>query len=166
MTQILKNLIELLTKILDSFSQILKNLTQINMKQLLKYIINLLTNVLKKMENSSLDDNLTLIRISRNTLGRNITFVLSNSKLLEKKELFYGVYQYLMTSKDFLDFGEYKAIIVNGKIKNDTFNLHHNLLLKNTTTFEEYWNEVKDILNERYDEGYAVNGIPMIEINV
>jgi hypothetical protein len=43
-----------------------------------------------------------------------------------------------MTNKDFIDFGEKKVIIVMGKIINETFNLHHNILIKNNTTFEEY----------------------------
>jgi hypothetical protein len=43
-----------------------------------------------------------------------------------------------MNNKDFLDFGKYKIIMVNGKIKNDTFNLHHNILIKNNTSFYDY----------------------------
>jgi hypothetical protein len=71
----------------------------------------------KKMENLLTDDKLTLIRITRNTLGRNLGFILSNHKLLDKKDLFFQIYMFLTTNKDFLDFGEYKVIIVNGKIK-------------------------------------------------
>jgi len=143
------------------------------MIQLLTYIIKILTNslnsligFLKNMEKFFSEDKLTLIRTSQNTLGRNKTFVLSNDKLLEKKDLFYQVYMFLMTNKDFLEFGEYKVIIVNGRIKNDTFNLHHNILIKNDTTFYDYWNEIEDILENVYEEGYGVEGIPMIEINV
>jgi len=53
-----------------------------------------------------------------------------------------------------------------GKIKNETFNLHHNILIKNNNTFEEYWDKIKDIIMDRYEEGYAIEGIPMVEINV
>ena len=88
-----------------------------------------------------------MIRISRNTLGRNIKFTLNNDhclspkghgndKMLENKALFKGIYLYLMTNKDFIDFGKRKVIITMGKIKNETFNLHHNILIKNNTTFE------------------------------
>jgi hypothetical protein len=143
------------------------------MIQLLKYIIKTLTNFLnsfnnflKKIDNFLNDDKLTLIRTSQNTLGRNKTFILSNDKLLEKKDLFYQIYMFLMTNKDFLDFGEYKVIMVKGKIKNDTFNLHHNILIKNNTSFYDYWNKIEDILENIYDEGYAIEGIPMVEINV
>lgn len=143
------------------------------MIRLLKYIVktltnllNLANNLLKKMDNLLSDDKLTLIRISRNTLGRNISFILNNKKLLEKKNLFFQIYMFLMTNKDFLDFGEYKVIIVNGKIKNDTFNLHHNILIKNDTNFYDYWIKIEDVLENIYEEGYAIEGIPMIEINV
>jgi hypothetical protein len=146
MTKILKNLIDFLTKFLDSFSQILKNFNN-------------------KLKSTKIDD-LSLIRISRNTLGRNIQFVLSNKKLFEKKDLFFQIHQYLMNNKEFLEFGGNKVIIVNGKIKNEVFNLHHNILIKNDTTFDDYWNEIEDILENRYEDGYAIEGIPMIEINV
>ena len=143
------------------------------MIKILKYIIKRLTNILnsfinnlKKIENFLTDDKLTLIRISKNTLGRNINFILSNDKLLEKKNLFYQIYMFLMNNQDFLDFGEYKIIIVNGKIRNDIFNLHHNVLIKNNTSFYDYWNKIENILEHIYEEGYGVEGIPMIEINV
>jgi|SRR5271156_2938672 hypothetical protein len=102
--------------------------------KILNYIIKLLINFKNKIEKYLLKDNLTLIITSRNTLGRNIQFVLSNKKLLEKKDLFYQIHRYLMNNKDFLDFGENKVIIVSGRIKNETFNLHHNILIKNNTT--------------------------------
>jgi hypothetical protein len=85
---------------------------------------------------------------------------------LERRDLFNAIYLFLMNNKEFLDFGEHKVIIVSGKIKNETFNLHHNILIKNNTTFEEYWNKIEDILENRYENGYAVEGIPMVEINV
>ena len=52
-----------------------------------------------------------------------------------------------MNNEEFLTFGEHKVIIVSGKFKNETFNLpfalsskarDHNILIKNSTTFEEY----------------------------
>jgi hypothetical protein len=143
------------------------------MKILLKHIIKTLTfflnssnNFLKKMDNFLNDDDLTLIRTSNNTLGRNKTFILSNDKLLEKRDLFFQIYMFLMNNEEFLDFGKYKIVIVNGKIKNNTFNLHHNILIRNDTCFDDYWNKIEDILENVYDEGYAIEGIPVVEINV
>jgi hypothetical protein len=45
---------------------------------------------------------------------------------------------FLMTSRDFLDFGEYKLIIVNATVNNASFNLHPNVLMKNDTSFKAY----------------------------
>lgn len=71
-----------------------------------------------------------------------------------------------MTSNEFLEFGEYKVIIVNAKIKDVTFNLHPNVLIKNYTSFKAYWNKIEDDLESITDRGYQVVGIPIIEINV
>lgn len=143
------------------------------MKKILQYIIKniskfitLLNNFLKKLETFLAEDNLILIRTSQHTLGRNINFILSNHKLLESKDLFFKIYMFLFTNKKFLEFGEYKVIIVHGRIKDITFNLHHNVLIKNETSFEDYWNKIEDALENIYEKGYPVVGIPIIEINV
>ena len=84
---------------------------------------------------------------------------MNNDKLLEKKDLFNAIYLFLMNNQDFLNFGERKVIIIMGKIKNETFNLHHNILIKNNNTFEEYGDKIKDIIMDRYEDGYAIEGI-------
>jgi hypothetical protein len=111
------------------------------LKQILKAVSNITTlfsNFLKKLEVILEGDNLILIRTSHHSLGRNKGFILSNPQLLEAKDLFLKIYMFLMTSEEFLKFGEYKIIIVNGKIKDTTFNLHHNVLIKNETSFASY----------------------------
>jgi hypothetical protein len=114
-------------------------------KSLLKYIVktlnifvSLFNNLINKIENNLSEDNLTLLRTSRNLIGRNIGFILNNDKLLERKELFYAIYMFLMNNKDLLDFGFHKFVIVNGRNKKNSFNLHHNILIKNKTTFLDY----------------------------
>jgi len=143
------------------------------MKQILRHIIKAVSNIitlfnnfLKKLENFLAEDKLNLIRTSQHTLGRNINFILSNHKLLENKDLFFQIYMFLMTNKDFLDFGEYKIIIVNGRVKNTTFNLHHNVLIKNDTSFKGYWNKIEEGLESITEKGYTILGVPIIEINV
>jgi hypothetical protein len=118
------------------------------MIKIFQKLLNLITNLLESLAiflrkiNNALNrrilEDLTLIRTSRNTLGRNITFVLNNNNLLEQKDLFKAIYLFLMNNQEFLDFGEHKVIIVSGKIKSETFNLHHNILIKNNTTFFDY----------------------------
>ena len=112
-------------------------------------------NFLQKLDNFLAEDNLILIRTSHHTLGRNKLFILSNHKLLESKDLFFQIYMFLMTNKEFLDFGEYKIIIVNGRVKDNTFNLHHNVLIKNETSFAAYWNKIEDSLESITERGYC-----------
>lgn len=123
-------------------------------------------NFLKKIENLLSEDDLILIRTSHHTLGRNKVFILSNHKLLESKDLFFKIYMFLLSNKDFLNFGEYKVIIVNGRIKDTTFNLHHNVLIRNDTPFHTYWNRIEGSLESITDRGYTILGVPLIEVNV
>jgi hypothetical protein len=104
----------------------------------LKNIIKFLMNYLNKLDNFLEDKTLKLIRTSQNTLGKNKVFVLSNNKLVKNKDLFFQIYTFLMSSETFLNFGEHKIIIVNAKLKNYSFNLHPNTLIKNSTTFNQY----------------------------
>jgi hypothetical protein len=106
--------------------------------QSISIFLTLFNNFIKKLEIKLAADKLILIKTSHNTLGKNITFLLSNHKLLEHKELFFQIYMFFMTSKQFLEFGEYKIIIVNARIKNISFNLHPNVLIKNDTSFQAY----------------------------
>lgn len=53
---------------------------------------------------------------------------------------------FLLSNKDFLNFGEYKVIIVNGRLTDTTFNLHHNVLIRNDTPFHAYWNRIEGSL--------------------
>jgi hypothetical protein len=120
-----------------------KNINNMNkiLQKILQSMSNILTffnNFIKKLETKLAADKLILIRTSHNSLGKNITFLLSNHKLLDHTELFFQIYMFLMTSKEFLEFGEYKIIIVNAKIKKVTFNLHPNVLIKNDTSFKAY----------------------------
>ena len=130
---------------------------------ILKVISNLLTLIslfIKKLEKHLSEDNLILVRTSHLNLGRNKNFILNNHKLLENEDLFFAIYMFLMTNREFLSFGEHKVIIVNGKMKDYTFNLHHNVLIKNDTSFKAYWNKIKDALESISERGYTVLGIP------
>jgi hypothetical protein len=69
---------------------------------------------------------------------------------------------FLKTNKDFLNFGEYKVIIVNGIITETTFNLHHNVLIRNDNPFQAYWNKIEGVLESIYERGYTILGVPII----
>lgn len=59
-----------------------------------------------------------------------------------------------------------KVIFVSALIDNVEFSFHHNVLITNETIFLEYYNQVKDILNQYYEEGYPVDIIPTFKVRV
>lgn len=71
-----------------------------------------------------------------------------------------------MNNQRFLNFGKHKVIIITAIINGEQFSFHHNILITNNTTFEEYYNLVKDIIVSNYDEGYPVDVIPLFRVMV
>lgn len=63
-------------------------------------------------------------------------------------------------------FGKYKVIIVSAIVDGQEFNYHHNILLTNTTTFEQYYSKVKDIIATHFDKGYQVDVVNSFKIIV
>lgn len=46
------------------------------------------------------------------------------------------------------------------------YSLHHNILINNNTTFDQYYKKIENIIVSRYDEGYDINVIPVFRIKV
>jgi hypothetical protein len=59
-----------------------------------------------------------------------------------------------------------KVIIVTSLINDSEFNFHHNVLISNDSTFEDYYNAVKNIINIHYEEGYPVDIVQSFKIRV
>lgn len=77
-----------------------------------------------------------------------------------------GIYNTLMNDETFLNFGKYKVIIVSAIVDGDEFNFHHNVLITNNTTFEQYYNKVKDILATHFNDGYQIDVVESFKILV
>ena len=89
-----------------------------------------------------------------NRNGRFIQFSLFNKHLLENVELAEAIYHFLFNNKIFLNFGEYKIIIISAKNEENDFNYHPNTLVNNNTTFAEYYNKIrKDVIVRDYAYG-------------
>jgi len=74
-----------------------------------------------------------------------------------------------MNNVDFIKFGYNKIIIARPVMNsNSTYSFHHNILINNDTTFEEYYDSIKDIINNHSDMGSDFNDIiiPTFEILV
>lgn len=71
-----------------------------------------------------------------------------------------------MKLPSFINFGSKKIIMVHGIINNKEYSLHHNVLINNDTTFEEYYETIEDIISLRYDEGYDMDVIELFKIRI
>jgi len=144
------------------------------MKNLTRIILTIITNAFKKIKNvfdllevlttyliDSLDDKLTLEIQSRsfNKNGRFFEYRLINKSLLEGDDILRAIYNTLMNDETYLKFGEVKVIIVSAISPVAEYNYHHNVLIKNSTTFDEYHLKVQDIINSQYDQGYKLDAI-------
>lgn len=104
-----------------------------------------------------------------NPSGRYYKFYLTNEHLLEHKEALKGIYSSLMNNDKFRDFGFYKIIIISAIVKGGEYNFHHNILITNNTSFEDYYDKVKDVINSHYgkSEGiYMSNSVPLFKVLV
>lgn len=71
-----------------------------------------------------------------------------------------------MDNETFINFGKYKVIIVSAIVDGDEFNFHHNILITNNTTFEQYYNKVKYILATHFNDGYQIDIVESFKILV
>nr|YP_009344391.1 hypothetical protein [Pleurotus eryngii]APT42206.1 hypothetical protein [Pleurotus eryngii] len=74
-----------------------------------------------------------------------------------------------MNNEKFRDFGFYKIIIITAIVNSGEYNLHHNVLITNNTSFEDYYDQVKDVIHNHYGkrEGiYMSRSVPLFKVFV
>jgi hypothetical protein len=71
-----------------------------------------------------------------------------------------------MNDDTFIKFGEYKVIIVSAIVENQEFNFHHNVLLKNNTTFAQYYEQVEHINKLYSDDRYEIDVVEDFKVTV
>ena len=104
---------------------------------------------------------LQLISITHSKSGRYLEFHFTNDTLENTREVLEGIYLGLMTNETFRSFGSHKIIITSARVYDREFSYHHNVLLTNTTTFEEYYHAIKDSITGDYSYGSSTpDGIP------
>jgi DNA polymerase type B, organellar and viral len=97
-----------------------------------------------------------------------------NPDLYSSKELLEGIFNAVTTHTALINFGVYKSIILNAvMIKEITvtigsleYNLHHNVLITPSTSFNEYYNEVGEIVNNKLEHGYSVEVVEYYKVKV
>ena len=98
--------------------------------------------------------------------GRFLIFLLNNNNLDSHKSVLQNIFTTLMGNERFINFGKQKVIIVSALIKGEEFSFHHNILITNSTTFSEYYKEVKNVIKTNYENGYPVYVIPQFRVRV
>lgn len=110
--------------------------------------------------------NLTVNAVIYSDSGRFYQYLLTNNNLLSHKDVLRGIYNTLMSDKTFKNFGFHKVIIVSALLDGHESNYHHNILITNNTTFEQYYNKVKDIIVTHFDNGYQLDVVQGFKIIV
>lgn len=98
--------------------------------------------------------------------ARSITYTLINSKLNSHVKVLEEIFYTIVKDETFRKFGSKKVIIVTGVSGKQEFSFHHNILITNSTSFNDYYNQVKDNITTLYDNGYPIDIITQFKVKV
>jgi len=123
---------------------------------------------LEKAKNLQLDE-ISMSKAIYTESGRYLRYTVVNNKTLEVKDLLRLVYNRLLTDPTFRNFGEKKVIIINATSPNLSGEpcLHPNVLITNTTTFDDYYSRVKNYINNQWlDNNIGYNNEVVRTLNI
>jgi hypothetical protein len=90
-----------------------------------------------------------------------------NNNSLSGEDLFKGLYQTLMSNKDFINFGFHKIIILSVTLSNNReYNIHSNILIDNETPFEDYYLYVSKDLSNYNNLEYGYHNEEILRYNI
>ena len=73
----------------------------------------------------------------------------------------------LKSNDEFNNFGDYKVIITTAEINGRDAAFHPNVLINNTTTYQEYYDKIRKYIYTTYgDHGYDINTISVFKVRV
>jgi hypothetical protein len=141
---------------------IIKNILEFNQNLLNKIIV-----YTTRAENYVNDTHIDIYNITTSDNLRMKTFYMSNNSLISGETLFREIYNSLSTNEEFINFGSNKIIILFAITPSQTFTLHQNVLVTNNTTYEIYYELVKDKINNIYEtDEYEVDVFTLFEMHV
>ena len=96
---------------------------------------------------------------------------LSNINLITYKDVLQAIFNTLKTNDKFLAFGNNKIIYVTGVYEAQEFALHSNVYINNDTTFNEYYDSIKDTEKGITDLTYLISNfyisaIPLFKVRI
>jgi len=117
--------------------------------------------------NNSETETLKILEIKTNKNMRCLTITMSNDNLLAGEELFKGIYNTIITNKEFIAFGYSKIIILSCVLEDfKEVNLHSNVLINNDTSFTEYYTEISNDLSGYNNLEYGYQNLNIITFTV
>jgi hypothetical protein len=137
-----------------------------------KLFIKILTNILESLNKIinylNREHSLKIISVSYTNSGRYLIYHYHISSLKRNSVVLFNLYTSLMNNDRFINFGFNKVIITSSVINSSEYSFHHNILLTNNTTFDEYYNQVIDYIDTHYDSdnSYGVEVIPSFKVKV
>ena len=93
-------------------------------------------------------------------------YYVDNNHLLESYDALNFMYNKLMNTVDFLEFGETKVLMVLIIIEGKTYSYHQNVVIDNNTTFEQYYSKVEEHIRTKFDDGYGIDIINTFIVRV
>lgn len=102
------------------------------------------------------DTSMEKISVRFDDEGRYLEYVFFNKKALDAYEGLKSAYHHLINDATYLTFGNNKVIMSFVKTEKTVKSVHYNVVVTNTTTFEEFYAKVLDrvesLLNQAYPE--------------
>jgi hypothetical protein len=155
----------------------------IKMKKLLIIFINLfitlndstlnflktINNSLKRIRNKNMETSLLLpiLEISYHDKGRFLSFTLSNKYLGDHYQALKSIFYTLTNNEKFNDFSNKKIIITSALINGTEYGYHYNTLIDKNTTFQDFYDNVKDSkMIQNYEDEYPIDVIPYFIVKV
>ena len=69
------------------------------------------------------------------------------------------MFEKLYSLDTFLNFGHTKIIMVLAIIEGRIYSFHHNVVINNDTTFEQYYGKVEQHIKTKFEDGYDLDVI-------
>lgn len=94
------------------------------------------------------------------------TFLVENPNLKDGRKALHALFNTLQKDPRFHNFCNNKIIIVIAIINGKEYSYHHNVLINNLTSFQEYWDAVKGVIKPNFGEGYGTTIVPVFKVMV
>jgi hypothetical protein len=95
---------------------------------------------------------------------RSYVLTFENIPLLESEALFISIFKQTSKFLKTIKFGNRKSMLVQAEINGKTYSLHHNVVINNKTTADQYWNWIKDSIQANFDKDYMIEIYPTIKV--